>query len=44
LESLAVPAQFAKPARDLITLVELRAGALVLDVGSGTGAAAGPAS
>jgi len=41
---LAAPAQFAKPARDLVTLLHLPDGAIVLDVGSGTGAFAGPAS
>ncbi len=39
-EHLAVPHHFAAPARDLVAALELSEGALVLDVGSGTGAAA----
>ncbi len=38
--SLAVPAFFAAPARDLAAALELRADEWVLDVGSGSGAAA----
>jgi ubiquinone/menaquinone biosynthesis C-methylase UbiE len=41
---VAVPAQFGRPARALVSLLELAAGNVVLDVGSGTGAFAGPAS
>lgn len=40
---LAAPIQFAPPARDLVALLRLRPGAVVLDVGSGTGVAAVPA-
>ena len=39
-ERLAVPLQFAAPARDLVAAVRLRAGQRVLDVGTGTGPAA----
>ena len=41
---VAVPAQFGRPARALVTLLDVAAGEVVLDVGSGTGAFAGPAS
>lgn len=41
---LAVPHHFAAPARDLVHALRLRPGALVLDVGSGTGAATIPAT
>ncbi len=37
---LAVPSQFARPARDLVRLLGVAVGAKVLDVGSGTGAVA----
>lgn len=37
---LADPLQFARPARDLVSLAELEPGELVLDVGTGTGAVA----
>ncbi len=39
-ERLAVPHHFAAPARDLVAALKLSEGALVLDVGCGTGAAA----
>jgi len=38
--SLAVPAFFAAPARDLVAALDVKAGDWVLDVGSGSGAAA----
>jgi ubiquinone/menaquinone biosynthesis C-methylase UbiE len=41
---LALPAQFAEPARDLVSLLRTARGGRVLDVGSGTGAVAIPAS
>lgn len=41
---VAVPLQFAAPARDLVAAAGLRAGQRVLDVGTGTGAAAAAAA
>jgi len=41
---VAVPAQFAQPARDLAALLAIPRGSIVLDVGTGTGAFARPAS
>src|SRR5689334_23249660 len=38
--SIAVPAFFAAPARDLVAALDVRAGDTVLDVGSGSGVAA----
>jgi ubiquinone/menaquinone biosynthesis C-methylase UbiE len=43
-DRLAVPTQFAAPARDLVTEMKLTSGDRVLDVGTGTGAVLGPAS
>lgn len=43
-DQLALPYQFSAPARDLVEMLRLPAGARVLDVGSGTGAAALPAA
>ena len=43
-DQLALPHQFSAPARDLVNMLRLPAGGLVLDVGSGTGAAAIPAA
>ena len=40
---LAAPIQFAAPARDLVALVKLRPGAVVLDIGTGTGLVAAAA-
>jgi trans-aconitate methyltransferase len=39
-ERLAGPIEFAPPARDLVALMDLEPGSVVLDVGTGTGAAA----
>jgi ubiquinone/menaquinone biosynthesis C-methylase UbiE len=41
---VAVPAQFVRPARDLVALMNVAAGESVLDVGAGTGAFATAAS
>src|SRR5688500_13904652 len=41
---VAVPAQFAQPARDLAAMMAIPPGCVVLDVGTGTGAFARPAS
>jgi ubiquinone/menaquinone biosynthesis C-methylase UbiE len=41
---VAVPAQFAQPARDLAEMIAIPAGGIVLDVGTGTGAFARPAA
>ena len=43
-DHLALPYQFAAPARDLVDMLRLPVGCRVLDVGSGTGAAAIPAA
>src|SRR5437867_10568657 len=43
-DRLAFPLQFSAPARDLVGLLRPAAGDRVLDVGSGTGAAAIPAA
>ena len=43
-DRLLVRYHLAAPARDLVAMLKLSAGALVLDVGSGTGAAAAPAA
>ena len=43
-DHLALPYQFSGPARDLVAMLGLPARGLVLDVGSGTGAAAIPAA
>jgi ubiquinone/menaquinone biosynthesis C-methylase UbiE len=43
-DRLAVPIQFAAPANDLVKRLNLAAGARVLDVGAGTGAATVPAT
>lgn len=43
-DRLALPHQFAAPAQALVTLMQLPAGGLVLDVGSGTGAVTIPAA
>lgn len=43
-DRLALPLQFAAPARDLVAALGLTPGARVLDVGTGTGAAATPAA
>jgi ubiquinone/menaquinone biosynthesis C-methylase UbiE len=40
---IAMPAQFAAPARDLVTVIGVTAGETVLDVGTGTGAFLTPA-
>ncbi len=42
-DQLSVPHQFAGPGRDLVSMLDLPAGAHVLDVGAGTGAATVPA-
>jgi ubiquinone/menaquinone biosynthesis C-methylase UbiE len=41
---IAEPAQFARPARDLVAMLGIPAGCRVLDVGTGTGALARPAA
>jgi ubiquinone/menaquinone biosynthesis C-methylase UbiE len=43
-DHIALPYQFAAPARDLVAMLRLPAGGRVLDVGTGTGAAAIPAA
>lgn len=43
-QRVAEPAQFAQPARDLVAMMAIPPGAVVLDVGTGTGAFARPAS
>lgn len=43
-DQLALPYQFSAPARDLVDMLRLPVGGRVLDVGSGTGAAAIPAA
>ena len=43
-DQLALPYQFSAPARDLVGMLRLPVGGRVLDVGSGTGAAAIPAA
>jgi ubiquinone/menaquinone biosynthesis C-methylase UbiE len=43
-DRVSEPAQFAQPARDLVAMMAVPAGAIVLDVGTGTGAFARPAS
>jgi ubiquinone/menaquinone biosynthesis C-methylase UbiE len=43
-DRVSEPAQFAQPARDLVAMMAIPAGSIVLDVGTGTGAFARPAS
>lgn len=43
-DRLSVPHQFSAPAKDLVEMLQLPSGGRVLDVGSGTGAAAIPAA
>jgi ubiquinone/menaquinone biosynthesis C-methylase UbiE len=41
---VSAPLQFDAPARDLVEILNLSSGAIVLDVGTGTGAVATPAA
>ena len=43
-DRLALPCQFSAPGRDLVGMLRIAVGGRVLDVGSGTGAAAIPAA
>lgn len=43
-DRLALPSKFSAPATDLVEMLQLSAGDLILDVGSGTGAASIPAA